>query len=137
MVFSFNDSNQEQAVLWDFRQFYVEWARFYIQNFSKAHLSGNYPEMLKALKKWHSIMWGRTIKDFEINNARDETFDELSNKIISLSNKKEFRNTFLLKEKEPRAVAEFDEAVDSVVVYLVFLMKKNKLFGHETINRGL
>ena len=130
-------SAPEQSVMWDLRQFYVEWTRAYMSSFSQSHLVNDYPEMLSKLKRWHTIIWGRSIKDFKDDKIKDEKFEWLTNKIIELSNNREYINTYFLKERNPEAVAAFDEAFDSIIVYVIWLMKKNKLFGSDTINRGL
>jgi len=127
----------DQSVMWDFRQFYVDWVRYYIQNFAIAHLKGDYPKMYNILSKWHSIIWGRSIKEFNKQNNSDTTFNEIINSINSLSNDKRYHNTYLLKEKNPEAVAKIDESFEVAITYLVWLMKKNKLFGTESTNRSL
>lgn len=138
MVFgSESYSPPEQGVMWDFRQFYVEWTRAYMAGFSQAHFRDNYPEMFKSLKRWHSVVWGRAIKDFKEEDNKDKTFDSLINKVVELFNKPEYKRTYLMEERNAKAVSEFDESFNSIVVYIVWLMKKNKLFGSDTINRGL
>jgi patatin-like phospholipase/acyl hydrolase len=127
----------ESAVMWDFRQFYIEWTKIYMLNFSQADFSDNYPKMLDALHKWHGVIWGRRIKDFNVEDHADKTFEKLIENIIKLANKDKYQNTYFLKDRNPNAVSDLNKAFKSAKVYLVWLMKKTKLFGTETVNRGL
>jgi hypothetical protein len=126
-----------EGVLWDFRQFYVEWVKEYMTNFSIAQFSDNYPAMLDALEKWHGVIWGRSIKEFKVGNIEDKTFSELMENITKLANNQKFKRTYFKKERNPEAIHKLNESFKSVLVYLVWLMKKNKLFGSDVINRGL
>jgi len=138
MVYNSQELNvQSGEMLWDFRQFYTEWVRVYMAHFSHHHLKGNYPEMFFFLKKWHSVIWGRALREFEIGKSIDKEFKKLIGIIETLSNDAKYKKTYFGKDKDPEAVDKLDESFDSVVVYLVWLMKKNKFFGSETINRGL
>jgi len=127
----------QEGVMWDLRQFYVQWVQGYMVNFSEADLSDNYPEMFRSLKKWHSIIWGRAIKEFTEDKSKDKTFGKLISNLVELFNKEKYKNTYLLKEKNPEAIDAFNSAFESTVIYIIHLMKKNKLFGSDTINRGL
>lgn len=137
MVYDSSSISIDQGVVWDFRQFYVDWIKEYMIGFSIAHRSNNYPEMFDALKKWHSVIWGRTIKEFKVDGNEDETFGQIIDKITHVCNDSRFINTYLLKERNPQAVLVLEEVLNSAVVYLIWLMKKNKLFGSDSINRGL
>ncbi len=125
------------GVVWDLRQFYVEWVKEYMSGFSRVHVVDNYPLMFSTLRRWHTAIYGRSITEYKVDGTKDKIFEELMGKIISLSNKKENTNTYLLREKSAIAVADFDMAFNSTVVYLVWLMKKHKLFGSDSVNRGL
>ena len=138
MVFESNSySPPGDGVVWDLRQFYVEWVKEYMSGFSRAHVLDNYPQMFSTLRRWHTSVLGRTMKDFKIKGHQDKIFEELIQNIIKLSNKKEYLNTFSMRERNAQAVADLDNAFNSTVVYLVWLMKKHKLFGSDTVNRGL
>lgn len=129
-----------EPVMWDLRQFYVEWTRGYMASFSQAHFADDYLKMYKALQKWHSVIWGRSIKDFVSKNEevnKDKMFEELMDAIVRLSNDEKHTRTFLMKERDAESVEKLDKAFSTVVIYLIWLMKKNKLFGSDTINRGL
>ncbi len=138
MVYESNSySSPEQSVMWDLRQFYVEWVRGYMANFSRAHLTDDYPGMFRALKQWHTVIWGRAIKKYEEKKIKDEKFEKLMDNLVTLINKKEYQRTYLMQERNADAVSRFDDAFDSLVVYIIWLMKDNKLFGSDSINRGL
>lgn len=138
MVIDYSSNySQDQNILWDFRQFYIEWTRKYIEAFQYFHLKNNYPGMIEALSKWHDVLWGRCIKEFNENNSEDKTFENLLKKFTELSNNEKYRMTYLGKEKNSEAVANLNKAVGKMVIYNVWLMKKNKFFGSDTINRGL
>lgn len=129
----------ESNVLWDFRQFYVRWVEKYILNFSQAHVTSNYPAMYSALKKWHSSIWGRSLKEFDKDKDKntDETFAKLISEIDKVSNDEKYQKTYFGKDRNAVAVDKLDTAINDAVIYLVWLMKKHKLFGSDTINRGL
>lgn len=130
-------STPDQDVIWDFRQFYVDWGKVYLGQFTTAHLKDDYPKMLDALEKFHPILWGRAIsKDFELGYI-DETFKEIISNIIELSNDPKYLKTYRAKERNPEAVTKLNEAFNIGIMYLVWLMKKHKMFGSSSVNRGL
>ena len=135
MVYSNEAAPLDTQVLWDFRQVYVEWINFHIKDYITVWRRRDYSAMLEKIRDWHASIWGRTLDKKFIETQEDTYFTNLIREIITLSN--EYENTFLMKEKNPLAVEKLNERFRVAVSYLVFLMKKHKMFGYERINRSL
>ena len=136
MVFQREGVDFQPEVMWDLRQFYTEWIKNYTIDFTIAQRSNLYPKMLEKLRFWHGAIWGRVIKDFD-----KEWFDDEWDKILkNISNHaQKNKGIYFGTEKNQDAAAkwEMDDLFLKAVIYLVHLERKHKLFGSESVNRGL
>jgi hypothetical protein len=122
------------GIMWDFRQFYVEWVKVYVGDFISAQRVKDYPEMLEKIQDWHAIIWGRVINNLE-KQKEDEKFNEIMSEIIKTAN--EYRDTYTGRKKNSAGASKLNRLFQEAVSYIVFLMKKNKLFGDSNINTRL
>ena len=93
--------------------------------------------MYESLRLWHSAIYGRSIKEFNPENTRDDIFDGLISTLLKKSNEPKIKNTFVGRQKEAVAIHELNLSIEAITIYLVWLMKKNKLFGDTRVNVSL
>ena len=117
---------------WDLRTFYVKYVSSYILSFKIAEDQNNYPSMLKSLDNWHSTIKHEWLKEA---GAEDQNYEQLRKEFVEAANK--HKDEFHRKGNNHSAIQLLEDKLQDMKHYLLFMMKKSKMFGSDSVNRGL
>jgi hypothetical protein len=135
MVFESEYTPSEDStnqLTWDLRTFYVKYVSSYILSFKMAEDVNNYPLMLRYLDKWHSTIKHEWIKEVGVV---DETYEKLRKEFVMVAQK--YKEEFHKKGNGSLGLQLLDDKLQDMKHYLLFMMKKSKMFGSDSVNRGL
>lgn len=136
----------QQDLAFDLRQKYAEIVGLHLEACTHSRLKSNYPQYFKDLENLYTVIKHKfkTSKTAEEGEEEDkkakkktdlERYAELRKTAIELANK--YQNAFLGLTDDPKEIAEIEEALRSIEMFLYSVMDRAKMFGSVGYNEGM
>lgn len=120
---SFQDYQNEQ-MLWDFRQFYVQYVALYLKDIKIAEDEKNYKNLTIYYDRLHGVIYGRIKKP---SDKEDKQYNILKKNLLLTFNK--YEAVYRRMSNDSEGITEIENAFNQIKIYLINLMESKGMFG--------